>query len=235
VNRSIKPTTRLLPPRMAVQGGAPVSQTHNLAVRVAKLLREQRALVRAVVVFLVIVAGLAPVSTLAQEPGEEVVRAKTGPYDITVVTNQAAPNSGNVAFIVDVVEEAAQAPVSDAQVRIRTRNEADGTEAYAIALNTPRAPGRYVAKEVVLSNSGTWDISVDVSSPLGEVTVALPSVEVRITSGSPSGSFVFSAASLAILLGALYLWRSSRRALRRRAAAQSSEDARQAVGDEGRS
>jgi hypothetical protein len=192
-------------------------------------------LVRAVVVLMVIVAGLAPASSLAQELGEEVVRVKAGPYDITVVTNQAAPNSGNVAFIVDVVQEGGQAPVSDAQVRIRTRNEADGTEAYAIALNTPREPGRYVAREVVLSTSGTWDISVDVSSPLGEVTVALPSVEVQITSGSLPGSFVFSAASLAIVLGALYLWRSSRSALRRRAAAQSGENAKQGAGDEGRS
>ncbi len=203
------------------------SLTNTVTARMRQLLHGQRGLVGVVVVVLVIVAGLAPASTLAQEPGEEgeeVVRAKTGPYDITVVTNQAAPNSGNVAFIVDVVEEAAQAPVSDAQVRIRTRNEADGTEAYAIALNTPRAPGRYVASEVVLSTSGTWDISVDVSSPLGEVT-----------SGSPSGSFVFSAASLAIVLGALYLWRSSRRALRRQAAAQFGEDAKQRAGDEGRS
>ena len=215
-----------------------LSLTNTVTARMRQLLRGQRGLVGVVVVVLVIVAGLAPASTLAQEPGEEgeeVVRAKTGPYGITVVTNQAAPNSGNVAFIVDVVEEAAQAPVSDAQVRIRTRNEADGTEAYAIALNTPRAPGRYVASEVVLSTSGTWEISVDVSSPLGEVTVTLPSVEVQITSGSPSGSFVFSAASLAIVLGALYLWRSSRRALRRQAAAQSGEDAKQRAGDAGRS
>ena len=164
------------------------------------------------------VSTLVPSPALAQEDGREQVRETAGPYEIGVTIDPSTPSVGAVHIIITVLNATTRQPVPDARVRIRTRNEGDDTGGWALALNYPRVPERYEAN-VNLETGGTWDVSVEVSSAMGEVLLEIPPLEVRKRAQSSAAGFVFVGVSLVILLGGVYVWWSIRRVQRKRTAA----------------
>ena len=163
------------------------------------------------------VSSLAPSPARAQEGDGEQVRETLGPYDIGVTITQSTGSVGPVHFIITLLNATTRQPVPDARVRIRTRNEGDGTGGWALALNNPRVAERYEAN-VNLETGGTWEISIEVSSAMGEVLLEIPPLEIRETAQSSAGGFVFAGVALVIVLGGVFVWWSIHRGQRKRAA-----------------
>lgn len=171
-----------------------------------------------VVLVVTLAAGtLAHKPARAQEGDGEQVRETVGPYEIGVTANPSTPAVGAVHIIITVLNATTRQPVADARVRIRTWNEGDGTGGWALALNNPRVPERYEAN-VNLQTGGTWEVSVEVSSAMGEVLLEIPPLEVRKRAQSSAAGFVFVGVSLVIVLGGVYVWWSIRRVQRKRTA-----------------
>ena len=83
------------------------------------------------------------------------------------------------------------------------------------AFNTPQAPERYEA-DVNLEATGTWQVSVAVSSDLGDILVELLTVEVPKASGYTAGGFALVGVSVVMALGGGYVWWAIRREQRKR-------------------
>ena len=165
--------------------------------------------------------ALDPVFVGAQHDDAERVEETVGPYKIGVTANRFAPYSGDVDFVITVLDATTEQPVPGAQVRIRTRNETNGNEGWAVAVNTRGTPEVYKA-DVKLETPGSWEASIEVSSQMGDATVALPSLEVQKTVRSSSAGFVYVGVSLVIVLGGVYVCWSIRRSQRKRVRKESS-------------
>ncbi|MBI4340240.1 MAG: hypothetical protein HY680_09875 [Chloroflexi bacterium] len=154
-----------------------------------------------------VLVTLLPASALAQEGGVSGPLEAVGPYRVSVKTVTLEPLVNEVRFLVYVVDGATGAPVPEAQVRIRTLNQTYGDQGWAIALNTPQQPELYQAN-VHLEKPGLWQTAVEVSSSLGNVTVAASSLAVRETVGSSAGGYTFLVTGLILAGGGLYVtWR----------------------------
>ena len=166
---------------------------------------------------LALAAGLlAPELAGAQESSRDEIQVVSGRYKINVVSGVPVPAySGDVHFVITVLDSTTDQPVPGARVRILTSNQADGSEGWAFALNGPDAPERYLS-EVKIGTPGTWDFKVEVSSALGEVIVELPPREVRKKIGSSAGGFVLAGVFLVLLFGGIYVVWTVRREQRRR-------------------
>lgn len=151
----------------------------------------------------------------AQEPGETPSLKQVGPYRVAVTTVTLEPLIADVRFFVWLLDGVTGQPVPEAQVRIRTRNQATGQEGWAFALSTPQQPHLYRAN-VHFEGQGVWDSVVEVSSTLGEVKIAGPSSVVHFEGNSAVGGYVFLVTALIILGGALYVVWRIRQAQRRR-------------------
>jgi len=154
----------------------------------------------------------------AKDTGEESDQGAGGLYQIDVVAEAIPRFSGDVRFVITVRDAETRQPVPSAYVRIVTSNQDDGTGGWAIALNTPQAPQRYEAN-VRLRSSGTWAISVEVSSAIGNALVDVPALEVRDPESSVASSFVFVGVLVVFALGGVYVWLRIRQERRKRAAA----------------
>ena len=84
-------------------------------------------------------------------------------------------------------------------------------------MNSPADPERYDVR-FVLDSTGIWDISIDVSSHLGQGRAYVTTLEVPSFRRYTSGSLVFFGAFGVIMLGVAYVWWSARRERRRKAA-----------------
>jgi len=166
---------------------------------------------------------IAPLAAVAQENGGYQVKQIVGPHEIGVTVIPSNLSLGRVQFIVTVLNAATRQPVSDAQVRIRTRSVAHGTEGFAIALNGPAAPERYEAL-VRLDGSGVWQADVEVLSRVGDSLVEMPPLNVPDTRQFTAGSLVFVVAFLVVLLGGIYVGWRIRQEQRKRAATPAPEE-----------
>jgi len=147
---------------------------------------------------------------LAQEEGSKQFSGTVGPYEINVVETPSNLSLSQVQVGVTVLNAATGQPVPDARVVLRTKHEVEGTEGWALALNTPDAQERYQAL-MNLEPPGIWRVSVEISSSLGKVSVEAPPVAVSSGRNFSAGSFVFLGVSLVLVLGVLYLWWTIRR------------------------
>ena len=164
----------------------------------------------------VAVADLGWSPVFAQENDGGPARKIVGPYEVAITTSLVTPVSGAIHFIVIVLDATTQQAVPGARVQIRTKNELDSIEGWAHAFNTPDAPELYKA-DVSLGPTGTWLVSVAVSSDLGDVLVELLSVEVPMASGGyTAGGFALVGVSVVLILGGGYVVWTIRREQRKR-------------------
>lgn len=173
-----------------------------------------------VLVLVLAAVALDPISVDAQQGDAERAEKTVGPYKISVTANQFAPYSGDVDFVITVLDATTGQPVPGAQVLIRTRNDTNGKEGWAIALNTPGTPEVYKA-DVKLESAGTWIFSVEVSSELGKGLVEVATLEVSTPRSSAAG-YTYVGVSLVVVLGGVYVWWGIRRSQRKRVRKESS-------------
>ena len=107
--------------------------------------------------------------------------------------------------------------IDDARVVVRAKHDLSGEEGWVTALNFPNDPEIYKA-QVSLTAPGTWRLWVEVDGRLGRVEVEILPLEVPALRSYSTGSFIFIAVFMLLVLGAYYLWWSSRKELRRRGA-----------------
>ena len=177
-------------------------------------------LVRSIValLFLVVVGASTPPLALAQQGVSEPYQVAAGPYNIAIITNQSSLSLGSVQFRIVVRRADNNLPVSDARVLVRARHEPDDLEGWATALNSPRSPELYEG-QIVLDRPGKWLMSVEVTSPQGQVEVESPSLVVPEPRSSRAGGLVFAGVFIMLVLGVGYLTWSIRRIQQKRRAA----------------
>ena len=169
---------------------------------------------------LLLAAGLlalaaGPLSALAhgEDNGEDIHEA--GPYLVGVSPSQLRDLIGPELIVVTVLNAATGDPVPEARVLIRVRNDEKGIDGFATALSIPDSPQWYRA-EVLLDAPGVWELSVEISGPLGQAVVHLPPVDVRTPNQSIGGYLIYALVLGAIAAGAGYLILSARRSSRTR-------------------
>jgi hypothetical protein len=170
--------------------------------------------------FLVVGILLTPRLVMAQQNGNQPYHAEAGPYQIEVLANPSSLSLGTVQYVITVLNSQSNQPVADARVLVRAR-QLEGEDGWATALNTPAAPARYTA-QVELGRPGTWEMSVDVSSPLGRVEIGVPSQRVPEPRQTRAGSLVFMGVFVVLIAGGGYLTWTIRRAQQKREAADAS-------------
>ena len=162
-------------------------------------------------------AAMAPATALAQEPLPEPYRETAGPYEISVLAAPSTLSIGEVTFVVTVVEAETREPVPDANVVVQVEHDLVCQEGcWGLAVHTTDVDEEFQAV-MNLDHAGQWDISVEVESSLGQVTIQAPPVEIARPLRSTSGSLVFVGMTVVIVLGALYVTWTIRKAQRRRA------------------
>jgi hypothetical protein len=159
-------------------------------------------------------------SAAAQDEDERGVDVVAGPHAVRVVLVNSNLAAGFVKMVLFVTNAETGEPVPDASVVIRSNNEEDDLEGWAIALNSPNMPERYDVR-MNLDSTGEWLISVDVSSSLGQGGATAMTLEVPSFNRNTQGSLVFFGVFAVVMLGVAYLiWSTRRNNRRRRESAQ---------------
>ena len=171
----------------------------------------------ALLLLAVVMAGLpaGPVQAQAQESGTKEVQVRAGPYDINVVSALSNLSLGQARFFITILDVTTGKPVTDARVLVRLKGNLNDTQGWATALYVPGEPDHYEAR-IVLDAPGTWKVSVEVTSSLGNEEIVASTLEIPTTRSYTSGSIVFAGVFVLLLLGAGYVWWSARRAQRQR-------------------
>ena len=167
------------------------------------------------------VVALATVTTagpaLAGGDVAEIFRGRAGAYEITLGVLPEEPALGRVHFSVTVSDAETSQPITDAEVVLVAVDEAGREEYQSRALNTPDDPLCYDSN-ITFESAGHWTIRVEVdSASAGKASVDVP-LEISEPPLTPglAGTVLFVAVLAVLTGGGLYLWRSSRGALRRR-------------------
>ena len=164
-----------------------------------------------------------PLVAQAQQGGIPPFRETVGPYDVEVAVAQSTLSLGTAVLFVTVTDAATGGPVPDARVVLRILHEDSGKEGWATAHNTIQFPERYDT-QLNLDDSGTWRITVEISSDLGTVGVEIPPLEVAEMTRFSSGTIVFAVVFGLILATTVYLYWSYQRKRQRRLAPPAPEE-----------
>lgn len=178
-------------------------------------LKDLGTLVPAVLTVLAVLLWSTTPSLMAQEQNAIEVRQTAGPYEVGVLRESSNLSVGRVRFIITVHDRASGEPVTGAEIRIRTKHQAEGTEGWAAAYSVPRFPGTYNAQTRFVA-PGFYVVSVEIKGPLGDGTVLLEPLHILGQRGFSSGSFVFVGLTLVLVAGAAYVWWSASRQKKRR-------------------
>ena len=110
------------------------------------------------------------------------------------------------------------ADIDDALVRVFGTPSEKGERQYSPGLNSPFDPVYYLL-QLDLEHAGVWAIDVEVDSELGSGTTVM-SIEIenrgRTGESLAWGSALFALVTLAFASGIVWLWYSSKKALKRR-------------------
>jgi len=164
-----------------------------------------------------LVAGLVglPSPANAQDVPTSQFQTTAGDYYIGVEEFAASLSVGTVQFLVTLRDEDTGQGIDDALVRVRVKHDRSGQETSATAVNSPNTPERYRAR-VSLKASGTWRVWVEVDGRLGRVAVEVAPLDVPGLRRYSSGTLVFMVVFMVLILGAVYVWWSSQKALKKR-------------------
>ena len=128
---------------------------------------------------------------------------------------------GRARFIITVNDPATGEPVNGAEIVIRIKHQAEGTEGWAAAYSVPTFPGTYHA-QTRFDSPGVYLVSIEIQGELGKGTVLVEPLNVPDLRGYSSGSIVFVALTLVLVAGAVYIfWNAAREKKRREALAVS--------------
>lgn len=161
--------------------------------------------------------------------GDRGVDVVAGPHNVRVVMINSNLAAGFIQMAFFITDANTGEIVSDARVVIMANNPEEAYEGWGTAHNSPGNPRRYDGR-MNLGSTGKWDISIDVSSSLGQGGTKALSVEVPALNRYTNGSLVFFAIFAAMGVGIAYLFWSTKRENRRRSAALAA--AQEAPGDE---
>ncbi len=146
----------------------------------------------------------------------EVYRGRAGEYDVTVGVLPARPTVGQVHFSVTPRNASDQQVVRHARI-LMVAHDPEGRAAYqTLAVNSPAAPEYYDAN-FTIEAAGNWTFAVELSTAeLGDARLAFP-LEIGAAASSPglAGTVLWVLIFAALVVGSLYIWRSSRRVRRR--------------------
>jgi len=176
-------------------------------------------------IFAVVVAALVATATTVQAQEEEpIVGYKilgedvAGPYRIQVQVSPENPVVGITRVAVRVRDAESGEDLPEVFVRVFGTPADEGERQYSPALNSP-ADRTFYLSQLDLETTGQWGIDVEVESDLGQGSTVMPVlVQSRVRSGSGNGwgTALFVLVSLSFVGGGLWLWYSSKRALRER-------------------
>lgn len=155
-----------------------------------------------------------PLVAQAQQGGIPPFRESVGPYDVEVLAAQSSLSLGTAVLFVTVTDAATGGPVPDARVVLRVQHEDSGKEGWATAHNTTQFPERYDV-QLNLEDPGTWRITVEITSSLGEVGAEVAALEVPEMQQFSAGTIVFAGVFAVLFAGAGYLWWSTQRQRRK--------------------
>ena len=159
---------------------------------------------------------LAASSAVANGATEEVERTVSGPYEIMVGVLPVPPKQGFVHLTVALTQKDTSSPVTDAEVLARVRPEGETRRSVARLLNSPGSP-LYYDRNVEFSKAGTWIVTIEVTKGLGDATISFP-LEVEGQPQNLAGRLAWGLVTGAIILGALWVILSIRRAQSRKRA-----------------
>jgi hypothetical protein len=164
-----------------------------------------------------LVAGLVvvPSPANAQETPTSQFQTTAGGYNIGVEEFVASLSVGTVQFLVTLRDEDTGQVIDDAHVLVRVKHDRSGEETSATAVNSPNTPERYRAR-LSLKASGTWRVWVEVDGRLGRVAVEVVPLDIPALRRYSAGTFVFMAVFMVLVSGAVYVWWSSQKALKKR-------------------
>ena len=171
-----------------------------------------------VLLLLILADASSPAYVQAQgeEGVQEILLKVAGPYQITVAASSAKPAIGPLYLWITVTDVSTSVPVTDAQVRIVAQRSGDVREGEAIALHSPIALGTYTA-DINLLEPGTWSLSFLVSKPpLDEVAVDTTLLVRESLRNLGVGTLAWVLVVAVLVLGATYVWWSTRRRAKRR-------------------
>ena len=163
-----------------------------------------------------IVGGPSPAH--AQDSAALQFQTTAGGYEISVEEFASNLSVGSSQILVTLRDAGTGEGIYDARVVVRTKHDLSSEEGWVTALNFPNDPDRYKA-QVSLTAPGTWRLWVEVDGRLGRVEVEILPLEAPVLRSYSTGSFIFIGVFMLLVLGAFYLWWSSRQALRQRGAA----------------
>jgi hypothetical protein len=165
------------------------------------------------IAILVLLLALVPVAASAQETTGEVV----GPYIVAIDISPDPPTARGVLVAVTVSDAVTGEPVDNADVRVLTVNEEDGTVGDTPTRNSSTFSGYY--RTPLTPDPGTWSLQIAIASDLGEVAIDQPPLVIPALNPPIAGTLTYALIMAAIVGVSTYLWWSSRKARQRRAAA----------------
>ena len=130
-------------------------------------------------------------------------------YNTRVFVNPLEPFTNEIRFEVELYDKTNNL-VKDATVKIRSSKIEANETGWAYALNTPSSKHIY-STILSLPPNGSWNLSVQIMSSLGEKTYAVDKVTIQKETRSTLGGWIFFGSHIFILGGALILWKQSRR------------------------
>lgn len=160
-----------------------------------------------------------PSPAYAQKSGALQFQTTASGYEIGVEEFASKLSVGASQILVTLRDAGTGEGIDDARVVVRTKHDLSGDEGWVTALSFPNEPNLYKA-QVSLTAPGKWRLWVEVDGRLGRVEVEILPMEIPALRSYSSGSFIFIGVFMILVLGATYLWWSSRKALRERGAAQ---------------
>jgi len=176
-------------------------------------------------IFAIVAAALIATATTVQDQEEEPIVGYAilgediaGPYSIQVQVSPPNPIVGITRVAVRVRDAETDEDLSEVFVRVFGTPADEGERQYSPALNSP-ADRTFYLSQLDLETAGQWAIDVEVESDLGQGSTVMPVIvqsRVRSGSGNGWGTALFVLISLSFVGGALWLWYSSKQALRER-------------------
>ena len=175
------------------------------------------SLIALVLTFMGLLLWPATPPLLAQDQQPREIQQTAGPYEVGVLTERSNLSVGRARFIITIDDPATGEPVDGAEIVIRIKHQADGTEGWAAAYSVPTFPGTYHA-QTKFDSPGVYLLSIEIQGELGKGTVLVEPMNVPDLRGYSSGSIVFVGLTLVLIAGAAFLWWNTARQNKRREA-----------------
>lgn len=152
----------------------------------------------------------------AQAQSKEVFQRDGELYRVDVRVMPEKPAIGIIVFFVRIVDVQTASPVPQAKVRIVVDNPEGQPTFQAPALITRDSPENFISR-MTFFGAGVWNINVEITDQVrGQEVFSFPlDIEDKTFDTGSGGAFIFLAASLAVVAGAIYVGYTVRRAQRR--------------------